>query len=422
MLCPTADEYLRLVGGQTPPPEAERLLTHLEECDGCARLLDTLPEHDALVELVRQAAIVEGPIPPPTVVELIDQLSRLQPDNRAAQIAERPEASLTQTLPKGSGETPPELYDWLAEPQSEGELGRLGSYRVMQVIGVGGMGVVFRARDPHLDRLVALKAMLPTLASRGGARQRFLREARATAAIKHDHIVSVYHVGEDRGVPFLAMELLEGETLDTRLKRDGKLPLAEVLRIGREIALGLAAAHATRAALIHRDIKPANIWLEAPRNRVKILDFGLARSAAEECQLTIEGAIVGTPEYMSPEQAQGRGVDHRCDLFSLGCVLYRMTTGEPPFRGSDTISTLMAISTHTPPPPSQVEAALPPALSTLIMDLLAKNPADRPSSAQVVADALDRIAREHRRTACRNKTHRPEQVAACRRHRRPARC
>jgi serine/threonine protein kinase len=253
------------------------------------------------------------------------------------------------------------------------------------------MGVVFRAQDPHLDRIVALKAMLPALASFGNARQRFLREARATAAIKHDHIVTVYQVGEDRGVPFLAMELLEGEPLNVRLEHEGKLPPAEVLRIGREIALGLAAAH--KRELIHRDIKPANVWLEARTDRVKILDFGLARAAAEECQLTLEGAIVGTPAYMSPEQAQARVVDHRCDLFSLGCVLYRMAAGQPPFQGTDTISTLLAISTLTPPPPSQVQAGLPPALSDLIMDLLAKNPADRPSEARVVADALEQIAR-----------------------------
>ena len=201
-----------------------------------------------------------------------------------------------------------------------------------------------------------------------------------------------------------------------RLEREGKLPPAEVLRIGREIALGLAAAH--KRGLIHRDIKPANVWLEAGTDRVKILDFGLARAAAEECQLTQEGAIVGTPAYMSPEQAQGRGVDHRCDLFSLGCVLYRMATGEPPFQGTDTISTLLAISTLTPPPPSQVEAGLPPALSDLIMDLLAKNPADRPSSARAVAEALEQIARAPapRLAATKPTTRRRWLIAGRRRH------
>src|SRR5262249_19656984 len=141
------------------------------------------------------------------------------------------------------------------------ELGRLGPYRVLQVLGAGGMGVVFRAEDPQLARLVALKTMLPALAASDSARQRFLREARAAAAIKHDHIVSVYQVGEDRNVPFLAMEFLDGESLDSLVKREGKLPVPETLRIGRQIASGLAAAH--KRGLIHRDIKPANIFLES---------------------------------------------------------------------------------------------------------------------------------------------------------------
>ena len=341
--------------------------------------------------LVRQAATSEGLTPPPAVVKLIDQLSRLRPGGPAEQVAGHAEVSLTHFSPESVEGLSAESYDWLAPPQEEGELGCLGPYRVLQVIGVGGMGVVFRARDPHLDRIVALKAMLPALASRASARQRFVREARATAAIKHDHIVAVYQVGEDRGVPFLAMEFLEGETLDTRLKREGKLPLAEVLRIGREIALGLAAAH--RRALIHRDIKPANLWLEAATDRVKILDFGLARAALEECELTLEGAIVGTPAYMSPEQAQGLAVDHRCDLFSLGCVLYRMATGEPPFQGTDTISTLLAISTHNPPPPSQVEAALAAGTFEADHGPAGQEPGGPAASAEVVAEDLEQIAR-----------------------------
>src|SRR5262249_5905800 len=153
-----------------------------------------------------------------------------------------------------------DLCAFLAPSQAADELGRLGPYRVLEVLGSGGMGVVFRAEDPQLRRQVALKAMLPALAANKSARQRFLREARAAASIKHEHIVTIYQVSEDRGVPFLAMEFLEGESLDDRAKRMGQLPLAEALRIGREIASGLEAAH--EHGLIHRDIKPANIWLE----------------------------------------------------------------------------------------------------------------------------------------------------------------
>jgi len=284
-----------------------------------------------------------------------------------------------------------EMCDCLAPPQAADELGRLGPYRVLEVLGAGGMGVVFRAEDPQLARPVALKAMLPGLAASKSARERFLREARAAAAIKHDHIVAIYQVGEDRGVSFLAMELLEGEPLEARLQREGKLTTAEVLRIGREIALGLAAAH--KRQLIHRDIKPANIWLEADTSRAKLLDFGLARAIGDEAHITQKGAIVGTPAYMAPEQAQGKGVDPRSDLFSLGCVLYRMATGALPFQGTDLVSTLMAVSTHNPPSPLELEPGLSPGLSAFIMSLLAKEAGNRPPTAQGVAEALERHAR-----------------------------
>src|SRR5262249_37225718 len=157
------------------------------------------------------------------------------------------------------------------------------------------------------------------------SRQRFLREAQATAAIEHHHIVHIYQVGEDRGVPFLAMPFLKGETLHQRLKREGRLPLAEAVRIARQMAEGLAAAH--EHGLIHRDIKPANVWLETGSGWVKIVDFGLARATADDVNLTKEGTIVGTPAFMAPEQARSGTVDARCDLFSLGAVLYRMCTG-----------------------------------------------------------------------------------------------
>jgi serine/threonine protein kinase len=204
------------------------------------------------------------------------------------------------------------------------------------------MGVVYEAEDPQLKRRVALKAMLPNLGASESARKRFLREAQAAAAINHDNIVHIYQVGEDRGVPFMAMQFLDGESLEARLKRERRLPTAESLRIGRETAEGLAAAH--QRGLIHRDIKPPNLWLEGAKRRVKILDFGVARAAGDEAHLTQTGAIIGTPAYMAPEQASAKPVDHGSDLFSLGCVLYRMTTGEMPFKGNDTISILAALA------------------------------------------------------------------------------
>ena len=255
------------------------------------------------------------------------------------------------------------------------------------------MGVVFQGEDPKLGRKVAIKAMLPDLAESKSAQRRFLREARAAAALEHDHIVTIHHVGEERGAPFIVMPLLQGEPLDKRLEHEVRLPLAEVLRIGRQTALGLEAAH--KKGLIHRDIKPANIWLEAETDRVKILDFGLARPAVDNAQLTQQGAIIGTPAYMAPEQAMGGVVDARCDLFSLGCVLYRLTTGQPPFKGSDTISTLMSVAGDQPPPPHALAPAVPSGLSDLVMQLLAKKPEDRPGTAQEVAAELAALAEEN---------------------------
>jgi len=284
------------------------------------------------------------------------------------------------------GEPNSDLWDFLAPAQNPDEIGRLGPYRVLKMLGAGGMGVVFRAEDPHLKRLVALKAMLPTMAKSPNAKVRFFREAQAAAALKHPHIVTIFQVGEDRGAPYLAMEFLEGESLDDRLKRETRLQVPDILRIGREIAKGLAAAH--DKGLIHRDIKPGNVWLESPESHVKILDFGLARAMSDQAQLTQSGAIVGTPAYMAPEQAGGKQVDGRCDLFSLGCVLYRMCTGEMPFKGTDTISILSALLMEVPPPASSLNPEIPTELSDLVMQLLAKKPEQRPQDARTVAETL----------------------------------
>jgi serine/threonine protein kinase len=257
------------------------------------------------------------------------------------------------------------------------------------VLGQGGMGIVFKAEDSQLERPVSLKVIKPARLD-DSARVRFLREAKAMAAVKHDHIVTVYQVGQEGDVPFLAMEFLSGEMLEHWLQRGKRPSLTQALRIGREIALGLAAAH--DAGLIHRDIKPGNIWLESPRGRVKILDFGLARPQLDNTALTRLGDVLGTPAYMAPEQAQGKPVDHRCDMFSLGCVLYRMLTGRAPFREKSVQETLLAVIMNEPPPPIQLNAAIPQGLSDLVMALLIKNPEQRPTSAKAIAESLRKFA------------------------------
>jgi hypothetical protein len=268
---------------------------------------------------------------------------------------------------------------------------RFGPFEVLEKLGEGGMGQVYRARDPHLEREVALKVMGPRVAGHPTARTRFLREARLAASLRDDHIVTVYQAGEADGWPFLAMELLCGESLEARLEREGRLPVAEAIRLARQAAQGLATAHA--AGLVHRDLKPANLWLESlpgPSCRVKILDFGLACPAEEGGQLTAAGALVGTPGYLAPEQIGGLPADARADLFSLGCVLYRLVTGEPAFPGRH-LSAVCAAARDDPVPAHVRNPTVPVALSDLIRRLLAKQAGDRPASARAVVEELERL-------------------------------
>jgi serine/threonine-protein kinase len=261
-----------------------------------------------------------------------------------------------------------------------------GGYRIEALLGAGGMGRVYQATESVLRRAVALKVMRPEVAAHPHARERFLREGRALAALQHDHVATIYQVGEADGVPFLTMPLLRGESLADRLKRETVLPAAEVLRIGREAAEGLAAVHA--AGLLHRDVKPSNLWLEADTGRVKLLDFGLAREQQGAEALTEEGTVVGTPEYMSPEQGDGLPLDARSDLYSLGSVLYTLCTGHPPFRAGHALAVLKHVCEATPPPIRESNPDIPDWLAAIIDKLLAKDPAARFRSAAEVAGLL----------------------------------
>ncbi|MFO0822309.1 MAG: protein kinase [Gemmataceae bacterium] len=264
-----------------------------------------------------------------------------------------------------------------------GEVGTLGPYRIVKELGRGGMGAVFLAFDSRLDRRLAMKVMLPESAAHSDARERFLREARATAKVEHDNVVAIFEASEHNGIPYIAMPFLQGCSLDDYLKKFGNLSISQIVRIGRESAAGLAAAHAK--GLIHRDIKPANLWLESPNGRVKVLDFGLARPVATDGELTGTGIVVGTPSFMSPEQGQGVKVDHRTDLFSLGVVLYRLCAGVNPFTGPSVMSILMALGNKEPTPVREANPAVPEALAKMIHQLLAKNPDERPQTAAEVA-------------------------------------
>ena len=278
-----------------------------------------------------------------------------------------------------------EPLGFLASSDKPGSLGRLGHYEVLEIIGRGGMGIVLRAFDGKLHRVVAIKVMAAQLAINATARKRFTREAQAAAAVTHDHIVTIHAVEEANGLPYLVMQYVSGLTLQQRLDRSGPLELREIVRIGMQTAAGLAAAHAH--GLIHRDIKPANILLENGIERAKITDFGLARAFAD-ASLTQSGVIAGTPHYMSPEQARGEVVDQRTDLFSLGSLLYAMCTGRPPFRADSIIAVLKRICDEMPGAIRETNSEIPEWLVAIVNKLLAKAPADRFQSAAEVAELL----------------------------------
>jgi serine/threonine protein kinase len=247
------------------------------------------------------------------------------------------------------------------------------------------MGVVLKGFDEKLQRVVAIKVLAPELAASGTARQRFTHEARAAAAVSHEHVVTIHAVEEAHRPPYLVMEFVDGDSLQEKLDEGGPPGLKEILRVGLQTAEGLAAAH--RQGLVHRDIKPENILLENGVERVKLTDFGLAR-AVDDASLTHSGVIAGTPLYMSPEQAAGEPIDHRSDLFSLGSVLYTLCTGRPPFRADGTHAVLKRLIDDTPQSIQKVNQEIPGWLCDLIARLHAKNPADRFPSARDVADLL----------------------------------
>ncbi|GEM_PF-5755871 len=276
--------------------------------------------------------------------------------------------------------------EFLKPSAKEGVLSELGGYEVLSVIGRGGLGVVLKARDPALNRVVAIKVPASEYAANAFARQRFAREAQAAAAVAHDHVVTIHAVGEDGSVPYLVMELVDGISLQEKIDQTGPLDVLQILRLGTQMARGLAAAHAQ--GLVHRDIKPANILLEDGQ-RAKLTDFGLAR-AVDDVRMTQTGMVAGTPQYMSPEQAHGRPVDHRSDLFSLGSVLYAMCTGRPAFRADSAMAVLKRVCDDEQRPACEVNPAVPEWLSDIVDCLLAKDPADRIQTAGEVAELLER--------------------------------
>ena len=239
-------------------------------------------------------------------------------------------------------------YPFLEPPNKPGDLGQLGHYRVIDELGKGGMGYVFRAEDDKLKRSVALKVMNQKIAATPHSRRRFFREARAMAAVHHDNVATIFEVGESKGTPFMAMEMLQGSTLEDLNASERRFGYEEIIELARQMSKGLAAAHAK--GIVHRDIKPANIWIQQDSERVKILDFGLALASSPIDHMAGRGAVVGTPGYLSPEQAMSEPLDDRSDLYSLGVVLYELCTGRLPSDARSVPMQLISILVHRPTP------------------------------------------------------------------------
>jgi eukaryotic-like serine/threonine-protein kinase len=275
------------------------------------------------------------------------------------------------------------------KPMDPGRRTLAGRYRLEQVIGRGGMSTVYRATDSVLARTVAVKILLAGLADEDPAYvARFQREARAAAALRDPAVVSVYDVGVDDGTRFIVMEHVDGRSLATLLKGGKPLPVDEALGIGEQVAKALGAAH--RAGIVHRDIKPANVMV-AGNGTVKVLDFGVARML-DGTTITQAASVLGTAAYMAPERALGEAGDARSDIYSLGCLLYAMLSGAPPFRAEHAAAMLHQHVNSRPPPVGELQAGVPPELDTLVADMLAKAPRDRPQSAERVGERLAAMA------------------------------
>jgi len=386
----TLRSYLR---NEVAAALASEVEEHLGQCAECGGRLQGLVSEDELAVALQKVPAIQTQLPGKAALnQLQARLALLRPESLIA----TPQPGTHDTRSTGHEKQPfvfdtaSEIIAYLTPPQSPSELGLLNNYRIKKVLGRGGMGVVLLAHDDSLDRPVALKLMLPGLASSERNKTRFQREAQTMARITHQHVVRVYQVGETNGLPFLAMEYLEGQSLESWLNSTTKRSLPEILRIAREMAEGLAAAHAQ--GLVHRDIKPSNVWLEGEKKTVKLLDFGLARATEGE-KLTETGAMVGTPAYMSPEQADGKPVDGRADLFSLGSVIYQMCSNKLPFPGKTPMQILASMLRTTPKPLQQHNARMPEPLSKLVAQMLEKDRHRRPADAPTVVEVLRQLER-----------------------------
>jgi serine/threonine protein kinase len=361
--CPDLAVWSAYWAGTLDPAKRAALQIHRQRCAACAALVSELESSDLESET--------GQAPP-----RLDEAPPASGDSaeEPASQADRDRSAISALA--------------LEKSENPTAIGRLGKYDILQVLGHGGMGVVLRGYDMELRREVAIKTLNHALSASAVAKRRFMREARAAAAVNHPHVVTIYSVDQHQGIPYIVMELVRGPTLAEEIRTRGRIDPIRTIRIAAQIASGLAAAHAQ--GVIHRDIKPGNVMLEYDVDRCKITDFGLARATIDNVELTSREMGVGTPAYMAPEQVTEGEVDGRSDLFAEGCVMYAMLVGHSPFHGRNALEIIRLVERCAPPDLRSLDSGIPEFLASIVMRLLRKDPAERFQSAAELADVLNR--------------------------------
>lgn len=348
----------RLLNEQLQGAEEAAVLTHIETCETCR------------IQMEKMTGLPE----------LSDEIHRHLADHDV----QDPGASTQLESPAQHADLL-QIQGLLSPTDDPQMLGRLGQYEIAGIVGRGSTGVVFKSLDKRLNRYVAIKMLLPAYSGNGAARRRFEREGRSIASVRDEHVIPVFAVDEHHGLPFIVMEYMPAGSLEQRIEDRGTLDTGEVVRVGMQIAQALAAAH--KQGIVHRDVKPANVLLASGIERALVTDFGLAR-ILDEASMTHSGAISGTPQFMSPEQARGETVDHRSDLFSLGSVMYAAATGHSPFRSETVFGVIKRVCESTPRPIRETNPTIKGWLCRFIEKLHSKDPAERFQSAQEVSDLL----------------------------------
>ncbi|MEL7497622.1 MAG: serine/threonine-protein kinase [Planctomycetota bacterium] len=370
--CPDPKWFARLIDGGLPSEQEAKLIKHLDRCSACQEKVEQYHHSELLANAETDKL---------TLKSSGTQIPKAMESKLAQVRSQRP--SEPSTFNSGYADIQP----WLEDVNPN--IGRIAEFELVRFIGRGGMGVVFEAHDTKLERAVAIKLMSPGLLADANASDRFLREARSAAKINHTNVVTVHAVDQVRGLPYLVMELVRGPSLEQQLSFKTKLPTIEILKIARQTALGLSAAHEN--GITHRDIKPSNLMFDKHSKRIRIADFGLA-STVNDTSLTRSGMLIGTPDFASPEQVNGQPVDARSDLFSLGSVLFMLCAGKPPFASDSLMQTLDAVRHAAPDFDELNHQSVPQGLIDVIRRLMQKQPENRFQTAEELCQALKRVS------------------------------